>query len=215
MLSDWSLCMVCSTKYSFNIICGKNHLRGVQTMNRVQLKTIAKQQLQGNIGMLFVCLLITWVLSNSVPGLASLIVAPPLTLGMSMIFLGLTRNESPEINTLFSGFSYIGPAILLNIMIAVFTCLWSLLFVIPGIIKAISYSMAYFVLADNPELSAKEALDESKRITSGHIGDLFVLYLSFIPWVLLGAITCGLALIYVVPYMQTTMANYYLELKDN
>lgn len=79
--------------------------------------------------MLFVCLLITGVLSNSVPGLASLIVAPPLTLGLSMIFLGLTRNESPEINTLFSGFSYIGPAILLNIMIAVFTCLWSLLFV--------------------------------------------------------------------------------------
>ena len=100
-------------------------------------------------------------------------------------------------------------------MIAIFTCLWSLLFIIPGIIKAISYYMAYFVLADNPELSAKEALDESKRITSGHIGDLFVLYLSFISWVLLGAITCGLALIYVVPYMQTTMANYYLELKDN
>ncbi len=184
-------------------------------MDRVQLKAIAKQQIQGNIGILFVCLLITSVLSNIVPGLASLIVAPPLTLGLTMIFLGLTRNESPEVNTLFSGFSYMGPAILLNIMIAVFTFLWSLLFVIPGIIKGISYSMAYFVLADNPELSANEALDESKRITSGHIGDLFVLYLSFIPWFLLGAITCGLALIYVVPYVQATMANYYLELKDN
>lgn len=184
-------------------------------MDRVQLKAIAKQQIQGNIGILFVCLLITSVLSGLIPGLTTLIVGSPLTLGLTMIFLGLTRDESPEINTLFSGFSYMGPAILLNIMIAVFTCLWSLLFVIPGIIKAISYSMAYFVLADNPELSAKEALDESKRITSGHIGDLFVLYLSFIPWVLLGAITCGLALIYVVPYMQTTMANYYLELKNN
>ena len=184
-------------------------------MDRVQLKANAKQQIQGNIGILFVCLLITSVLSGLIPGLTTLIVGPPLTLGLTMIFLGLTRDESPEINTLFSGFSYMGPAILLNIMIAIFTCLWSLLFVIPGIIKAISYSMAYFVLADNPELSAKEALDESKRITSGHIGDLFVLYLSFIPWVLLGAITCGLALIYVVPYMQTTMANYYLELKDN
>ena len=184
-------------------------------MDRVQLKAIAKQQIQGNIGILFVCLLITSVLSGLIPGLTTLIVGTPLTLGLTMIFLGLTRDESPEINTLFSGFSYMGPAILLNIMIAVFTCLWSLLFVIPGIIKAISYSMAYFVLADNPELSAKEALDESKRITSGHIGDLFVLYLSFIPWVLLGAITCGLALIYVVPYMQTTMANYYLELKNN
>ena len=184
-------------------------------MDRVQLKAIAKQQIQGNIGILFVCLLITSVLSGLILGLTTLIVGPPLTLGLTMIFLGLTRDESPEINTLFSGFSYMGPAILLNIMIAVFTCLWSLLFVIPGIIKAISYSMAYFVLADNPELSAKEALDESKRITSGHIGDLFVLYLSFIPWVLLGAITYGLALIYVVPYMQTTMANYYLELKNN
>lgn len=184
-------------------------------MDRVQLKASAKQQIQGNIGILFVCLLITSVVSGLIPGLTTLIVAPPLTLGLTMIFLGLTRNESPEVSTLFSGFSYMGPAILLNIMIAVFTFLWSLLFVIPGIIKGISYSMAYFVLADNPELSANEALNESKRITSGHIGDLFVLYLSFIPWVLLGAITCGLALIYVVPYMQTTTANYYLELKDN
>lgn len=184
-------------------------------MDRVQLKASAKQQIQGNIGILFVCLLITSVVSSLIPGLTTLIVAPPLTLGLTMIFLGLTRNESPEVSTLFNGFSYMGPAILLNIMIAVFTFLWSLLFVIPGIIKGISYSMAYFVLADNPELSANEALNESKRITSGHIGDLFVLYLSFIPWFLLGTITCGLALIYVVPYVQATMANYYLELKNN
>ena len=81
-------------------------------MDRVQLKAIAKQQIQGNIGILFVCLLITSVLSGLIPGLTTLIVGPPLTLGLTMIFLGLTRDESPEINTLFSGFSYMGPAIM-------------------------------------------------------------------------------------------------------
>ena len=89
-------------------------------MDRVQLKAIAKQQIQGNIGILFVCLLITSVLSGLIPGLTTLIVGPPLTLGLTMIFLGLTRDESPEINTLFSGFSYMGPAILLNCNIYLF-----------------------------------------------------------------------------------------------
>ena len=143
-------------------------------MDRVQLKAIAKQQIQGNIGILFVCLLITSVLSGLIPGLTTLIVGPPLTLGLTMIFLGLTRDESPEINTLFSGFSYMGPAILLNIMIAVFTCLWSLLFVIPGIIKAISYSMAYFVLADNPWTKVKESLPVTLEIYLFCIFHLFL-----------------------------------------
>lgn len=184
-------------------------------MDRLSLKTAAKQQIKGNIGMLFVCLLIVGVLSSIVPGLATIIVGPPLSLGLAMIFLGMTRDEKPEVNTLFNGFSYMGPSILLYIMVLVFTFLWSLLFIIPGIIKGISYSMSFFILAENPEMTASEALDESKRITSGHIGDIFVLYLSFIPWILLCYITCGLALIYVLPYMQATMANCYLELKNN
>lgn len=184
-------------------------------MDRLSLKTAAKQQIQGNIGILFVCLLIEGVLSSIIPGLAAVIVGPPLALGMSMVYLGLTRGEKADVSTLFNGFSYMGPSILLFILVLVFTSLWSLLFIIPGIVKGISYSMSFFILAENPEMTASEALDESKRITSGHIGDIFVLYLSFIPWMLLCYITCGLALIYVMPYMQATMANCYLELKNN
>ena len=97
-------------------------------MDRLSLKTAAKQQIKGNIGILFVCLLIVSVLSSIVPGVAAIIVGPPLTLGLAMIFLGLTRNEKPEVNTLFNGFSYMGPSILLYIMVIVFTFLWSLLF---------------------------------------------------------------------------------------
>ena len=90
----------------------------------------------------------------------------------------------------------------------------SLLLVIPGIIKVFSYAAAPFILADNPELTAREALSESKRIMDGHKFDLFVLQLSFFWWSILSAITFGIAYIYVVPYFQATMANFYNDIKD-
>lgn len=73
--------------------------------------------------------------------------------------------------------------------------------------------MSFYILADNPDMTAGEALKESMRITKGHKGQLFVLGLSFIPWYLLGMITFGIAFIYVVPYISTTIANFYKELK--
>ena len=73
--------------------------------------------------------------------------------------------------------------------------------------------MAYYVLAENPQMSANEALNESKAIMDGHKMDLFVLYLSFIPWMLLGSITLGIAYIYVMPYMQLTITNFYHKIK--
>ena len=183
-------------------------------MNRSELKVAAKQQIKGNIGIYFVCMLVVAVLSSIIPGLAGLLLAPPLTLGMAAIALGMTNGDKADISTLFNGFQKFGPAVLLNILIAVFTMLWSMLFIIPGIIKAISYSMSYFILSENDDMTALEALNESKRITQGRKGDLFVLYLSFIPWFLLCMITFGLAYIYVGPYMQTTLANYYNKIKD-
>lgn len=87
-----------------------------------------------------------------------------------------------EVSTLFSAFPSLGKALWLNILIGVFTFLWSLLFYIPGIIKALSYSMANYILADNPEMTAREALRESKIIMHGHKWELFVLNLSFILW---------------------------------
>ncbi len=113
----------------------------------------------------------------------------------------------------FSGINQTGRALWLNILVSFFTFLWSLLFVIPGIIKQYSYSMAFYVLADNPELTAREALAKSKEIMQGHKLDLFVLHLSFIGWFFLVGLTFGIAAIYVIPYMSTTVANFYNSIK--
>ena len=91
---------------------------------------------------------------------------------------------------------------------------WSLLFVIPGIVKSFAYSMSYYILADNPELTAKEALNKSKEMMNGHKWDLFVLNLSFFWWYLLVGITFGIAAIYVVPYMNATIVNFYNSIKE-
>ena len=79
--------------------------------------------------------------------------------------------------------------------------------------KSYSYAMTWYVLADHPEMGANEAITKSKEIMQGHRMELFILQLSFIGWFLLGSITFGLAYIYVIPYMETTIANFYNEIK--
>ncbi|MDR0858365.1 MAG: DUF975 family protein [Oscillospiraceae bacterium] len=187
-------------------------------VDRYSLKQSAKGQIRGNIGILFVCYLIVAAITGFsviIPIVGTLIVEPPLMLGMIMIYLALQNGRAPEVSDVFGGFRFFGQSILLYIEIAVFTFLWSLLFVIPGIIKGLSYSMAPYILADNPGISASEALNESKRIMHGYKADLFVLGLSFFPWMLLVTITFGLAGIYVVPYVQATTANFYIALRDS
>jgi len=94
-------------------------------------------------------------------------------------------------------------------------CIWSLLFVIPGIVKSFSYLLTPYILADCPNVKATEALKLSMRMTKGHRCKLFVLYLSFIGWMLLSVLTLLiLDIVYVGPYISTTMAGYYIELRD-
>ncbi len=105
---------------------------------------------------------------------------------------------------------YIG----LALFVSLFTWLWSLLFVIPGVIASLRYSQALFVMIEHPEMGIRECVNESKRIMKGRLMEYFVLDLSFIPWGLLTSITFGIAGIYVMPYMIVTMAGYYLKIRD-
>ncbi|WP_407308924.1 DUF975 family protein [Desulfosporosinus sp. SB140] len=147
--------------------------------------------------------------------LLSLILIGPLTLGVSGFFLKLIRNEGPDIKDLGEGFKSFLKSFILNLLIKVFTTLWSLLLIIPGIIAGFRYSMAYYIMMDNPHLSAFEALKQSKNMMVGHKFELFVLELSFLGWFLLGTLTCGLALLWVNPYYEATKANFYQDLKAN
>ena len=188
-------------------------------MTRVEFKAAAKEQIKGKIGILFVCYLVIFgigLVCGLIPvvgSVASMVITPAISLGLCLVFLGLTEGKNVEIATLFSRFSCVGKALWLSILIGVFTFLWSLLFWIPGIVKGLSYSMAYYVLAENPEMTAREALNESKAIMEGHKMDLFVLYLSFILWDILVACTFGIASVYVLPYQSATIANFYQGIK--
>ena len=187
---------------------------------RGELKARAKEAIKGNVGMYFVCNLIVAAITGvcvAIPvvgSIASLFLSGPFALGMIYVIYTILRGEKIDIGAhVFGGFQRFWDSVALYVLQSIFIALWSLLFVIPGIIKSFSYSMAFYILADNPEMSGKEALDASKELMNGHKMDLFMLYLSFIPWLLLTGITCGIAGIYVLPYMNATVTNFYLDIK--
>ena len=91
--------------------------------------------------------------------------------------------------------------------------LWSLLLVIPGIIKSLSYAMTMYIVKDHPELTVNEAIDMSKDMMYGHKYDLFYLYISFIGWYLLSILTLGIGTFWLMPYIQTAQASFYEDVK--
>ena len=98
-------------------------------------------------------------------------------------------------------------------LMGLFIALWTLLFIIPGIIKMFSYAMTPFILEENPELSANEAIDRSRAMMKGHKFDLFWLFLSFIGWAILCVFTLGIGTLWLTPYMQTSVAAFYEDVK--
>lgn len=189
-------------------------------IDRAELKARARQMMSGNMGMLIVCMVIVGALAgvcSAIPYIGPVLgicVLGPLSLGEAYIYLNLTRGYEPDVNVLFSGFQRFTDTLVLTILMRIFIFLWSLLLFVPGVIKAISYSQAYYILAEHPEMSGKEALDASIEMMDGHKMDYFVLLLSFIPWILLCTITCGLAVLYVYPYMDATLVNFYQAIKQ-
>lgn len=138
----------------------------------------------------------------------------PFTIAVSGYYLNHIRGFNPEWKSLYKeGIDNYGSYLVTGVLVNAFTVLWSLLFVVPGIIKAIAYSQAKYVIHDNPRLKGKEAIEISKRMTNGFKGDLFSMYLSFIGWYILVGLTGGILSIYVTPYVETTAAMYYENLK--
>ncbi|MBQ3252691.1 MAG: DUF975 family protein [Oscillospiraceae bacterium] len=189
-------------------------------MDRAQLKSQAKSQIKGNIGILFLIMLIMAAvggLGNVIPVVGQLavviVITPAFALASTKIFLRLTEGKKPELGDLFTEFSNFWASFKVTFLTGLFVFLWSLLLYIPGIIKAMSYSQAMYILAENPGIGAREAIDRSKAMMEGHKMELFVLYLSFIGWYLLGAITFGIAYIYILPYVQATLTNFYNSIK--
>ena len=136
-----------------------------------------------------------------------------LEAGVSLYHLGIRRGEEMPYVTLFDGFSFAGKIILLSIVQYIFVFLWTLLFIVPGIVAAYRYRFAILNLCENPEIGVMEAINMSKAQTAGFKWQLFVLDLSFIGWALLASLTLGILNIWLLPYIAQSNIAFFQEIK--
>jgi uncharacterized membrane protein len=189
-----------------------------QIQTNAMLRKAAREQLRGSwfsaAGMVFVWMCILSLLSFTL-GIGYIILYGPLMLGVYGYFLIKARGGTVTIGNMFSGFNMFGQGFLLNFLTSLFIILWSCLLIIPGIIKSLSYSMAYYIMLDNPQTNALDAITASRKMMNGYKGKLFGLYFSFIGWALLCILSLGVGFFWLVPYIQLSQANFYEDLKKN
>lgn len=194
-------------------------------MDRASMKEHAKEQIRGKIftllAMNLIVIAVSWVASfilGPISWILTLLISGPINYTWAVVFLGITnKSRLPLFDDLLAGFK--GDNFLRNFIAylrySIFTFLWSLLFVIPGIIKSIAYSQMFYFLAEDDKMDAGEAQSKSMEVMEGHKCEYFVLLLSFVPWYILGVITFGIGFIWILPYINTTLAEYHVRLTSN
>ncbi|MBQ9538124.1 MAG: DUF975 family protein [Treponema sp.] len=209
--------------------------------DRVEYKRIAKKQLKGRwatpilatLVMLAVILIISipeiiaiiansegsedelrYVTTGNFTSLITIGIAGILGIAYTKLFIDLWKTRDPlPFSAFISAFSLWFKGALAMLWYYLWVFLWSLLFFIPGIVKAYAYSQIFFIIAENPKIGVRKAMKISIEITRGYKGDLFIMDLSFIGWEILTGLTGGLLYLYVMPYMQMSKTNAYKMLK--
>jgi uncharacterized membrane protein len=141
--------------------------------------------------------------------LATMFITPAFAVGTGILSLGLIRTRNPVFNDVFKGFKVFLKAFAVTFMTGLFTFLWSLLFVIPGIIKAFSYSQVNYILADNPNVGVLEAITLSRKMMSGAKWKYFRMNFFFIGWAILATFTLGIGYLWLYPYITTSQTCFY------
>ena len=201
-------------------------------MDRTVLKSNAKAQLSGKWGLAIGTLLVGTIIisgfssavgfiepkssiSINLGRLINILFGGVITLGISKFVLNIATNkEEASFNDLFSGFNIYLKTLGLWIVMGLCIGIATICLIVPGIIVALMFSQAFFILCENNEKSIDECLKESIEIMKGYKVDLFVLGLSFIGWWIVAVITFGIGALFVYPYQKVTYANFYLALKN-
>lgn len=144
--------------------------------------------------------------------IAQFILGCIVTVGYACFNLRLVDGEEVSLDTLFKYFPQWKTMVIAGLLQTLYVILWSLLFVIPGIIASYRYAMTSFILAENPELTASEAIDRSKELMDGNKWRLFCLGLSFIGWGILCVFTLGIGNLWLTPYIQAAFAAFYRDI---
>lgn len=195
-------------------------------MNNAELKQKARAQLGGKIfGTGWLCAVLVMLLQSAVVGIGNrgrgvglavlLLVGGPLSCSAARMFLKQSADGRPmDLHDLAAGFTEdFSGSFLLNLMQSIFIVLWSLLLVVPGIVKALGWSMSFYVRAEHPDYTWRQCLDASAALTGGYKGEIFLLHLSFIGWYIVGALCLGVGTLWVQAYVQATMTQCYHWLK--
>lgn len=202
---------------SFLIGSGYNSARSAAKSNNVDISvsdlfstnlTFIIAMLVGIAGIIIIALLINVVLN--------IFLWNPLEVGCRKVFVDCRYGNAQWSDILYAfrnGYGHIGGVMFMKDL---FTFLWSLLFIIPGIVKGYEYMMIPYLLAENPDMSRQDAFAESKRMMDGNKMNAFILDLSFIGWLILGALTLDIVnILYTTPYMELAHAELYHTLKNN
>ena len=155
------------------------------------------------------------LLAGSAAGILRLvqsILGGTVQLGYCDYLLNQYYHDHLDIMDLFAQFSRFTEGFLQGFLRSLYVFLWSLLFIVPGIIKNYAYAMTPFILAEHPLMTAKEAIKESKELMNGHKIDLFLLDLSFFGWMILSVLTLGIGRFFLNPYMNAARAAFYKDI---
>lgn len=197
-----------------------------------EFKNEALASLKGNWPAAVVSTLVMVLIGGSVSGVScgtetypvltlpfflfSIFVVLPIGVGFNMAYRKLLAEGDTDIlgNMFRIGFSsrYL-KIVCTMLLVNIYVFLWTLLFIVPGIIKTFSYAMTPYILVEEPELTANQAIDKSRAMMKGHKFDLFWLYLSFIGWGILCILTVGIGFLWLVPYIEASSSAFYAEVK--
>ena len=189
--------------------------------DNLTLRRAARESLKGQWGLAIGTFLI-YILLTSAPGsieargsILTLIIAGPFALGAAIFSLSISRGKEARLEQIFQGFNRFSTSFVAYLLMVLYVLLWSLLLIIPGIIAALGYSMTFYILADDPDINAQDALKKSKSMMVGYKLKLFYLCLRFFLLGLLCTLTLGIGFLWLIPYVNITLAKFYDDLKGN
>jgi uncharacterized membrane protein len=189
----------------------------IRTENRILMQQ-ARESLKGKWGLavgtflVYILILILISLIPRVGWIIFLIIGGPMIVGVSIFSLALSRNRDPQFSQIFDGFKNFGVSLGAYLLYTIFVILWTILLIIPGIIASLSYSMTYFIIAEDHSIGPLEAIRKSKQMMYGYKWKIFCLGLRFIGWALLCILTCGIGFLWLIPYWFISYAKFYDDL---
>ena len=185
-----------------------------------QLMSMARVSLKGRWGLAIGTMLVYTIIMSSFGAwrsegnLISILLAGPMMLGAATFSLSIARGQEARIEQLFEGFTYFGNALGAYLLMVLYIILWLLLLIVPGIIAALSYSMTFYIFADDKTLKPSELLAKSKQMMNGYKEKLFYLCLRFLLLGLLCILTLGIGFLWLIPYVHVTMAKFYEDIRN-